>query len=669
MDRQTPADTMPSTTPEASLAELIEPAIRAAEAGDWPEALRHWHDVHARFPDHPVGPANAAAALRALGRLDEAEALLRKITPHFSDSIDIAVNYALVAQLRADWPEALRRWQHVQARFPDHPAGHAGTGAILREVGRLAEAEATLSAAQNRFPDSLDIAANRALVAQLQGDLVGSLDRWRAVQERFPDHPAGFGGAAGVLRQQDRLDEADAITTAALARFPDSIEVAVNHALVAQARADWPEALARWQAVRERFPDHPSGTVGAGIALREMARLDEAEALLAPLLARFPGNAEVVVNHAAIATARADWPEAVRRWRAALAAHPQHAAIHAGAGTALREAGLLDESEALLQAAVDRFPPSADLLVGFAQTASLRRDWPAALRRWDAAKALFPNNAAIMLGRGDAIWLSRMDAADDGAEAAHGAPSAGAAAYDGTIHAAAPFQRDPTRAAPGSEAEAGALRELLMQFESLGDNCEFGSVQRQAGAEPLGLLRFVSIAPEGLLKLLETGFEGVGDPANTTLDLQAHGEYFLTDTRGLFQMHTFMKPNQVEPVRFREQQCRRLRYLAGKLVDDLTRAEKIFLFKRSYGQMSDETVARLHRAMRQYGDTTLLCVRLQDEAHPTGSVERAGDGVMVGYIDKFVPLDRLSDVSFDGWYRLCRGAHALWKGTPEAAPT
>ena len=33
-------------------------------------------------------------------------------------------------------------------------------------------------------------------------------------------------------------------------------------------------------------------------------------------------------------------------------------------------------------------------------------------------------------------------------------------------------------------------RDLVLQFESIGDNCELGLVQRRAGSEPLGLLRF-----------------------------------------------------------------------------------------------------------------------------------------------------------------------------------
>ncbi len=63
-----------------------------------------------------------------------------------------------------------------------------------------------------------------------------------------------------------------------------------------------------------------------------------------------------------------------------------------------------------------------------------------------------------------------------------------------------------------------ALQDLMLRFAALGDNCEFGLVQRQAGAEPLGLLRFAGfhIPAERrlgrLIEALDREFEGVGRP-------------------------------------------------------------------------------------------------------------------------------------------------------------
>ena len=52
-------------------------------------------------------------------------------------------------------------------------------------------------------------------------------------------------------------------------------------------------------------------------------------------------------------------------------------------------------------------------------------------------------------------------------------------------------QRDTPGAQTGiGEGAAATLARRLHAFRSLGDNCEFGFVQRYGGVEPSGLLRF-----------------------------------------------------------------------------------------------------------------------------------------------------------------------------------
>src|SRR5260221_3025006 len=80
----------------------------------------------------------------------------------------------------------------------------------------------------------------------------------------------------------------------------------------------------------------------------------------------------------------------------------------------------------------------------------------------------------------------------------------------------------PVSEALGNAREISAgdmpLDQLMMQFESLGENCEFGLVQRRCGAEPLGLLRFASAPLPVLLAGLRARFEGLGDPGE--IDIQ-----------------------------------------------------------------------------------------------------------------------------------------------------
>jgi hypothetical protein len=74
--------------------------------------------------------------------------------------------------------------------------------------------------------------------------------------------------------------------------------------------------------------------------------------------------------------------------------------------------------------------------------------------------------------------------------------------------------RDEQCRTPTDPPDAISDRDLVLNFESIGDNCEFGLVQRMAGAEPLGLLRFSSTPLPLLVRALRARFDGLADPAN-----------------------------------------------------------------------------------------------------------------------------------------------------------
>ena len=78
--------------------------------------------------------------------------------------------------------------------------------------------------------------------------------------------------------------------------------------------------------------------------------------------------------------------------------------------------------------------------------------------------------------------------------------------------APAPLLSQPSATAgPQQDDRAADHRTALMlDFESLGENCEFGLVQRRCGIEPLGLLRFSSTPLPPLLHALRERFAGMG---------------------------------------------------------------------------------------------------------------------------------------------------------------
>ena len=121
---------------------------------------------------------------------------------------------------------------------------------------------------------------------------------------------------------------------------------------------------------------------------------------------------------------------------------------------------------------------------------------------------------------------------------------------------------------------------LLSGFQSLGDDCEFGLVQRRYGAEHLALLRWVTLSPEMLATLLDRRLEGFGDPDRTEIYPAPWGELMAHDLTYGIRMHSFVQAGGVDLARFKLNHCRRMAFLKAKLIEDLALGEKLFVFNR-----------------------------------------------------------------------------------------
>jgi hypothetical protein len=208
-------------------------------------------------------------------------------------------------------------------------------------------------------------------------------------------------------------------------------------------------------------------------------------------------------------------------------------------------------------------------------------------------------------------------------------------------------------------AERMPLHDLMLQFESLGQNCEFGLVQRQCKAEPLGLLRFSSTPLPQLLEALDERFEGLGAPETTKVNLSTNGrEYMVHDSRFGFVYHAWVSAGEMAPEDVSRRELRRVPFLVRKLVEDLEAGEKTFVFK-GMGAMPEEEVFPLAMTIRRYGPNTLLLVTLSDEEHRGGTVEARAPGFLVGYVDRFAPGDNAHDLLIEQWVKVCREAYRL----------
>jgi tetratricopeptide (TPR) repeat protein len=332
-------------------------------------------------------------------------------------------------------------------------------------------------------------------------------------------------------------------------------------------------------------------------------------------------------------------------------------AIYSELYDALWRLNKTSEAASVLEKGLSAFPTSHSILLKSARFAMAHHDYATASEKWILAHRAAPEAVECYLS--GSVCLERINQIQDALDLIK------------TGIQRHPENTDLIRRSIEIDAniQNSDMRDILMCFESLGgayQGCEFGNVQRHFGAEPLGLLRWAEMTPDNLLAALERGFEGVGEPENTILEPpRDDGDWMLKDARFGMTMHTFLLDEATEENRTRifRLMCRRLRYLARKMLEDLTAGDKVFVYKISYENLCQNRLGRLHRALRMHGPSTLLYVRRSDPSHPPGTVIVEAPGLMVGYIERFAfdfgPHPKYLGPTPESWVPIVREAHRL----------
>ncbi len=468
-------------------------------------------------------------------------------------------------------------------------------------------------------------------------DLARQMARWRSVLAAEPANRvallrlarllAAARDGAGLLALADDVGgrsprQAGLVLDLATEAMPDDAALA----LAACQHADRHTAPAtrnlRWLLARQRFPDDAAIAAGYAAMRREQAggaptgenAIDPlvAEAALKARVERAPDDAASWLDYCRVGADRLGLAHQMRRWRQARAHLPESRAILFGLVDCLTCHHRFGQAAAELEQALVGQPDDVSVLEKLAATAEAGWDWPAA-RHWLSRLArLCPETAALTERLGHA--------------------EAEATMARGRALPTGPMLAPPSPLPCQPRLSDQAMHELLLGFENLGANCEFGLLQRSYGAEPLGLLRFAATSPRTLLILLRTRFAGLGEAGQMRL-VAGPRDYLVRHEPSRWAMHTRIRPGpDAHPQALLAQQCRHVDFLRRKLMRDLARGEKIFVYQRQ--TLSDTEINDIYDALQAYGPNRLLCVRVADAQNMAGSVEWRAERLMIGTIDR-----------------------------------
>lgn len=463
--------------------------------------------------------------------------------------------------------------------------------------------------------------------------------RWQDVVAVWEHRAPGSGlseeaylGVSSAYKELGKLDETDRVLGEGALAFPKSLQLLSERAWLDLRRGRHLEALQHWEGFIQLFPTEAVGIIGYAAALRDLRRYALADILLEGGRVRFPGSVRMATDFARLAQTAGLHDEAMRRWRDLIVTFPTSHVGYRGVAELLRNNGQLDEAVDAIEKGLDVLPKSLELRSFHAWLATYKQQWDEAELRWQYVKDNYPDTPAmakeIALGIGEIKMGRGLHAIDGGAS------------------------KRPSADEPSTTD--GSTLTLFERWESLGDDCEFGIVQRHYGAEPISLLRWTATRIVPLTLGFEQDFEGVGAIENTQISVRS-GEYCCEDKRFGLGMHTFIRVSVEDEQKVLVTMANRMVFLRRKLLEDLEDGEKSFVYK-ARTTPDDETVLALHAAMQRRGKNRLLVVVKAGEEEAAGTIRLLQPDVAVGYMKDFGNRPGYWDIDHKGWLDLCAGA-------------
>ncbi|GJE57854.1 MULTISPECIES: hypothetical protein [Methylobacterium] len=223
-----------------------------------------------------------------------------------------------------------------------------------------------------------------------------------------------------------------------------------------------------------------------------------------------------------------------------------------------------------------------------------------------------------------------------------------------------------TDGAPETDV-AAAIRRTMLNFQGIGDNCEFGLVQRACGVEPLGLFRFSSGSIPNLVHALDSDFRFYGAPGDLEI-FAGHADYlWCRSLRYDFTYNTNHKVGSLAQDDVLRREIKRVGYLKRSLLEDLAEGTRIFVRKGLPSESLDAFLS-LAAAIRRHGPSVVLRAEQTEDPALVGCAEWHSPGVLRGYVRHFSPYEGGMRIDLEPWVALCRNAHALaLDGRPAAA--
>ncbi len=295
-------------------------ALTWAQAGVWRTTSSLFAHAVAVTRDNEVAQNDLGACLLKGGNVAAAE-------PHFAEAVrirpkyqDALVNLALCRYAQGRVPEAIGYFERALDILPT-PACHFDVANVLKEQGRLKEAEAHYQAALRLRPYFVEAWLNLGAVKGQQGDVEAAAQAYGTAVQLRPDYASAHLNLGQALLVQHKWDEAIAHLRTGLSVAPQNAEAHFSLGAALASKGQYAEAAVEFAECCRLRPEYIQARESLGEALFYQGKLPEAVSELRRVLQARPS----AMNHYYLALslhAEGQFDEALPHYREAVRLDP-----------------------------------------------------------------------------------------------------------------------------------------------------------------------------------------------------------------------------------------------------------------------------------------------------------------------------------------------------------
>ena len=253
--RAAPQDAAPPAADADARRARLQEVVAAAQGGEIDRAAALAEQALADGIEHPLLLNLTAVKLENEGRLEEAEARLRRAVELAPREVSVLNALGLVLNRLERPDEALGRFDAALEAAPDFAPGHYNRGAALDALGRLGQAETAYRRALALHPGHVPALSGLASLALRRGK---HAEARRLASEAVAAEPGYFDASMTLASAELALGETDAAETRVRALIADPRRIPLERALasgllgdVLDARGQAAEAFRAYAACNE----------------------------------------------------------------------------------------------------------------------------------------------------------------------------------------------------------------------------------------------------------------------------------------------------------------------------------------------------------------------------------------------------------------------------------